>query len=75
VGSGVLARLGADDDERRRQREAAEQRAWRQEQSRVRRLEAPLEEFDTLCTLVMRAALQVAGYHQHDRGEWRKRRG
>lgn len=72
VGSGALGRLEAENDERRRQQKHAERRAWDEERDRLRGLEEPLEELDTLRALVLGAVLQAAGYHQHDRGEWRK---
>jgi hypothetical protein len=35
---------------------------------------SPLEELGRVLYLVTRATLTKAGYHQHARGEWRKRR-
>jgi hypothetical protein len=35
----------------------------------------PLDALDVMCRVEMRRELEAAGYHQHDRGEWRKRRG
>jgi hypothetical protein len=75
IGCGVVARVEADRDHRRRQREAADRLWWHQERDRMRELEEPLKELETLCAFVLRATLEAAGYHQHDRGEWRKRRG
>jgi hypothetical protein len=46
----------------------------RAERERVEALDAPLVELDELVDLVVRAALAAAGYAQHNRGEWRKRR-
>lgn len=31
--------------------------------------------FENTCKLMARASLLSAGYHQHARGEWRRRRG
>jgi hypothetical protein len=45
------------------------------EKAEVRELEASLDSLDTLCAAFVTATLEAAGYHQHDRGEWRKRRG
>lgn len=36
---------------------------------------ALLAELDLLATGATRGALHAAGYHQHDRGEWRRKRG
>ena len=33
-----------------------------------------IAEFDKWCDMLFRAAMLVAGYHQHARGQWRKRR-
>ena len=38
-------------------------------------LDASLAELNELADLLARVALLAAGYHQHDRGKWRKRRG
>ena len=52
---------------------------WRQADQARRQeladLDASLEAFDELMDLVTRAALVAAGYQQHRRGEWRKKRG
>lgn len=36
---------------------------------------AALRDLDRAAGAAMRAALHEAGYHQHDRGAWRRRRG
>ena len=75
VGNGPLAELVARMDalERRRREEEAE--AWREEKERLEALEGPVEELCEAAEVLARAALVVAGYRQHKRGEWRKRRG
>src|SRR5262245_9729514 len=75
VGQGVCADLVARMDELqrdKRDREAADRRAERRE---LEVLDRPLEELNELADLLARTALLVAGFHQHKRGEWRKRRG
>jgi hypothetical protein len=37
-------------------------------------LDSKLDQLHDLAELVARTALAAAGYHQHHRGEWRKRR-
>ena len=37
-------------------------------------LDAPLNDLNDLAELLAHAALLAAGFHQHKRGEWRKRR-
>ena len=74
VGRGLHAELAA--------REDAERRAHRQaEKERLARLVAELDAADATlikfidgCDLLMKATLTTAGYHQHSRGEWRRRR-
>ena len=75
IGTGPLAELAAEADacERRRREEEAE--AWREERERMEALEAPIEELCEAAELLSQAALYAAGYHRHNRGEWRKRRG
>ena len=74
IGTGRVAELAALLDEREREeREAAraEDREWRAQ------IEAADYLIDTLCRgadVLARATLLAAGYHQHDRGAWRKRR-
>jgi hypothetical protein len=67
VGGGIVGRLGAAVDAHRRAERADERAA-------LAELDALVEELDALAELVARAALIAAGYHQHARGPWRKRR-
>ena len=63
VGRGRVAELMAKLDALDREKEREE-----------RRLDADLEALIETTDLLARAALVAAGYHQHKRGEWRKRR-
>lgn len=66
----AIAQLDALDSEER----AAEAAAWRAERERR---EAQDREFKAYCELVEAmagAVLTVAGYHRHDRGQWRRKR-
>lgn len=67
----LVARLDADE----RARCEAERDAVRAESEAVAALDTALAELNELVDLVTRAALAAAGYAQHHRGEWRKRRG
>jgi hypothetical protein len=58
---------------RRRQREAAA-RELAAEEAGLREVEASVLEAGAWATVLARVELVVRGYHQHDRGEWRKRR-
>ena len=59
--------------ERLRARQAAQERE-REEEGRVAAVEDPLGELDARCDLLMRTALELAGYHKPQRWKWRKRR-
>ena len=63
----------AIDDVRRKERRAA-QAAWQKEKERVDKLDEGVAQLDELADLVAHLALVHAGYHRHNKGEWRKRR-
>jgi hypothetical protein len=73
-GNGVAAQALARID----QTYAVEARLDRQARHRQRAEEAEIEammaELDEVCELLVRATMLAAGYHQHARGQWRKRR-
>jgi hypothetical protein len=75
IGTGPVAEATAqlDEENRRRRDEAAE--SWKVEMRRMEALEAPIEELCDAAETLARAALVAAGYRQHNRGEWRLRRG
>ena len=72
-GPGPAAQLAALLVEERRSGRRERARAWRAEEARGggRR---PASGRRTSWAIAMRAALLAAGYHQHDRGAWRRRR-
>ena len=74
VASGIdawlIAAVEADDRDNRRC-DLEEVRAERRE---LDALERALDEMAERARALARDALTAAGYHQHDRGEWRKRR-
>ena len=74
VGCGPAAIIAAAADQARiAERHAARVRA-RHVQEHCHSLEEPLEALDRICRTLSLIALNTAGYHQHHRGEWRKRR-
>src|ERR1700676_197527 len=75
LGAGPLAELAASQDDLRRVEREAERRARRAEEAPWERAEAALSDLGGLTDLVLRAALAVAGYRRHCRGEWRRKRG
>jgi hypothetical protein len=74
VGTGPEAEQAAREDaEKRAQREARVQRK-RQRRQEYEAAQLALAALGTECQNLVRASLLSAGYHQHDRGKWRKRR-
>ena len=71
--SAAATLAAADADLRRLEREAAA-RERHAEQERLREAEAPLLQLCQMTDALSRAALLAAGYRQHARGTWRKRR-
>jgi hypothetical protein len=70
IGRGARATQAAAEDAARhavRQQARLEQQTWEA-------LDAQVASLDTLMTLLSHSALLDAGYYQHHRGEWRKRR-
>jgi hypothetical protein len=74
VGYGPLADLAASHGDLRRVEREAQRRERRAEDEPWAAAEAALSALGGLTDLALRAALAVAGYHQHARGAWRKRR-
>ena len=74
VGRGAGAKLAArlDELERDQRRTAREVRRLDREQADA--LDAPLDDLNDAADLLVRAALLAAGFCQHNRGEWRKKR-
>ena len=73
VGTGPVAEMAAAADAVRQAQRRAEAEARRAERARWETALAPLEELCLASDLLVRASLTAAGYHQHDRGEWRRR--
>jgi hypothetical protein len=74
VGTGPLADLAAALDRFARVQRQAETEARRTDQECQVAALQPLQVFCEATDLLARASLLAAGYHQHDRGEWRRRR-
>jgi hypothetical protein len=74
VGGGLLGQLAARLDAEERRKRQQELAAWKEERERVETLMASVEELCEATEILVRAALLASGYHQHNRGEWRKRR-
>lgn len=73
-GSGEVAELAAQMDAANRTDRKAEREARRAEKAELDALDAGVKEPDYLADQLARAALLAAGYRQHKRGEWRRKR-
>src|SRR5262245_30187039 len=74
LGTGPVAALAAKMDASERREREAKRAALRAARAELDALDGPVNELDELADLVARTALLAAGFHQHKRGEWRKRR-
>jgi hypothetical protein len=75
VGGGVFGELAARMDALDRRRREEEAAAWKEERERMEALDGLTEELYETAEVLAKAALLAAGYYQHKRGGWRKRRG
>lgn len=73
-GAGKVAELAAQMDALERERRRLEALELRQAKEERLALDAELKVMTERIDLAARAALLAAGFHQHKRGEWRRRR-
>jgi hypothetical protein len=74
-GTGELGQLAADVDSLAVQTRLLEREARAEERDRIAAIEDPVADFSRAVDLAITCELLVAGYHRHDRGPWRRRRG
>jgi hypothetical protein len=74
LGTGPAADLAAAADDLRRVERAVERDERKAEQARWESAVAPLLELCRAADLLARAALMLAGYRQHARSTWRRKR-
>ena len=74
VGGGALGEQAALRDAKERQQREEEAAARREERERLEELAGLVDEFCEAVETVARATLLAAGFRQHNRGEWRRRR-
>ncbi|MCE5216057.1 hypothetical protein LLH03_03395 [bacterium] len=74
VGTGEAAQVAAVNDARDRAKRLENARAFEAARARFEVVEAMTQVFSAVCDTVAQAALVAAGYHRHNRGEWRRRR-
>ena len=75
VGTGAAAELAAAIDDLARVQQQIAARALQEEQDRLAAAAAPLQQLCEISEVLSRAALLAAGFHQHARSQWRRRRG
>jgi hypothetical protein len=74
VGPGVLGMLATLQDGAKRDRHQQQAGAERKARAEHAAMDAAIGELQSITKGLVAAALEEAGYHQHRRGEWRKRR-
>ena len=74
VGTGRVAEMAAQLDALTREAREQEAEVLRRVKEELSALDADLTTLAEATDLAVRAALLAAGFHQHKRGEWRKRR-
>jgi hypothetical protein len=78
VGRGIVGELAAREDEARRQQRtealARRREERRRDEEESRALRDLVASLDALAATLTAATLGAAGYHRHDRGQWRRRR-
>jgi len=74
VGGGLLGEVSARMDANERRQREEEASLWREERERLEALDGLTEGLYEAAEVLTRAALVAAGYHQHRRGEWRRKR-
>jgi hypothetical protein len=74
-GGGELGRLAAEVDNLARQTRRIEREERAAEHDRIAAIEDPVVAFGQAVDVAITCELLAAGYHRHDRGPWRRRRG
>jgi hypothetical protein len=75
IGTGPVAEFLAAEDERRRREQEAQRAAWREEREAWDAAETAASASHATLTDLIKASLLARGFHQHNRGKWRRRRG
>lgn len=75
IGGGLLGKYACRQDAIQREKRETEREQERILREEIQARDRCLDELEATVDLVLRALLTSAGFHQHHRGEWRKRRG
>jgi hypothetical protein len=74
LGGGLIGTVAAAADAEQRAVRFQQARAWVTLRSQLRAAEDVTDQFCAAAETLTRGAIMLSGYHQHHRGEWRKRR-
>jgi len=74
-GGGKAGELASQFEALKREEREVERAQVKAEHDELAELDAPLSELNELADVLVQATLLAAGFHQHNRGNWRKRRG
>ncbi len=73
-GGGEDALMIAELDAIKRETQTEREQAWKREQAELAAADTLVAELDAQVSDLMREELNAANFHQHHRGEWRRRR-
>ena len=74
VGTGIVAEMAAAADQQRRLQRQRQREEWEAAVAEINQTTGPIAELNEDLELLTRAAFLTAGFHQHVRGQWRRRR-
>jgi hypothetical protein len=74
VGGGIAGQLAALIDQERRTTRETDRVAWHAERAEIEQTEEVVKQLIETSAAITSGVLLVAGYGQHKRGEWRRRR-
>ena len=75
LGKREAALIAADMVAERKARRLSERETLRADRARLAPLERMMKSLDAGCAALLAVELTLAGYHRHDRGRWRRKRG
>ncbi len=75
IGGGLRGQAAALQDARKRAQRMSEREAWRAECQNIESTDSLVEALFHSVEALTRATLMLEGYHRHNRGEWRRKRG
>jgi hypothetical protein len=75
AGGGLMGVLAADLDAEEREQRAHDRAQLEKRRADSAALEQSTRELEQMSDAIMSLVLEADGYRQHDRGEWRRRRG